>query len=78
MVRLEVLGKLLVLVVLTIVRVFLQMYMGCFEKRCVLIIGDYLFECLLVLLGVFGMLLVGTGVGVVDKQFWKIFEKKIV
>ena len=43
MVRLEVLGELLVLVVLTIVRVLHQMYMGCLEKRCVLMIGDYFF-----------------------------------
>ena len=33
----------------------------------------YLFEYLLVLLEVFGVLLAGTGVGVVDSQFWKNF-----
>ena len=43
MVRLEVLGDLLVLVVLTIVHVLHQMYMGCLEKRFVLMIGDYFF-----------------------------------
>ena len=66
MVRLEVLGELLVLVVRTIVSVFLHMYIDCREKRCVLMIRHYLFEFLLVLLEVLGMLLVGTGVGVVD------------
>ena len=40
MVHLDVLGELLILVVLTIVRVFLQMYMGCLEKKCVLMIED--------------------------------------
>ena len=65
-VRLAMLGERLVLVVRLVVRVFLQMYMGCLEKRCVLMIGDYLFEYLLVLLEVFGMLSVGTDVGVVD------------
>ena len=66
MVRLEVLGELLVLVVRTIVRFFLQMYMDCLEKRCVLMIEGFLFDYLLVLLEVLGMLLVRTGVGVVD------------
>ena len=47
-------------------RVFLLMYMDCIEKRCVLTIGGYLFDYLLILLGVLGMLLVGTGVSVVD------------
>ena len=60
------LGGLLDLVVLTIVRVFLQMCMDCLEKRCVLMIEGYLFEFLLVLLEVLGTLLVGTDVGVVD------------
>ena len=46
------LGELLALVVRTIVRVFLQMYMNCLEKRCVLMIDGYLFEYLLVLLEV--------------------------
>ena len=49
-VRLEVLGEILFLVVRTIVRVFLQISMDCFEKRCVLMIEVYLFENLLVLL----------------------------
>ena len=35
-------------------------------KRCLMMIGGYLFDYLLVLLKVLGMLLVGTGVGVVD------------
>ena len=64
-VRSEVGGKRLVLVVQTIVRVFLQKYMDCLEKGCELMIGGCLFECLLVLLENHGMLLVGTGVGVV-------------
>ena len=62
MVRLEVLGELLVLVVWTIMRVFLQMYMDNLEKRCVLVSGGYLFDYLLVMLEVLGILLVGTGV----------------
>ena len=66
LVRLEVLGELLVLVVRTIVRVFFQMYMDCLEKRCVLIIGGHLFDYFLVLLEVLGMLLVGTAVWVND------------
>ena len=64
MLRLEVLDELLVPVVRTIVCVFLQLYMDCLEKRCKLMIVGYLFDYLLVLLEVFGMLLVGTGVGV--------------
>ena len=60
------LGELLALVVRTIVRDFLQMCMECLEKRCVLMIGDLLFDYLLVLLEVLGTLLVGTDVGVVD------------
>ena len=60
------LGELLALVVRTIVRVFLQMYMDCLEKRCVLLIEGYLFDHLLVLLEVLGTLLVGADVGVVD------------
>ena len=60
------LGELLVLVVRTIVSVFLQMFMDCLEKRCVLMIGSYLFDYLLVLLEVLGTLLVGTDVMVVD------------
>ena len=47
---LEMLVELLVLVNRTIVRVFLQMYMDCLEKKCVLMIGDCLFDFLLVLL----------------------------
>ena len=66
MVRSVMFGELLALVVRTIVRNFLQMYMDCLEKRCVLMIEGYLFEYLLVLLEVLGKLLVGTDVGVVD------------
>ena len=40
------LGELLFLVVRTIVRVFLQMYTDCLEKRFVLMIEGYLFNCL--------------------------------
>ena len=47
-------------------RVFLQVCMGCLEKRCVLMIERYLFEYSLVLSEVVGTLLVGTDVGVVD------------
>ena len=54
MVCLEILGKLLVLVVRTIVRVFLQMCMNCFGKRCGLMIGGYSFDYLLVLVGIAG------------------------
>ena len=53
------LGELLILVVRTIVRVFLQMCMDCLEKKSVLMIGGYLFDCLLVLLEVLATLLVG-------------------
>ena len=63
---LEMLGELLVLVVRKIVCVFLQMCMDCLEKKCVLMIGGYLFDYLLVLLEVFGIMLVGTGVEAVD------------
>ena len=48
------------------VRVFLQMCMDCLEKRCVLMIGGYLFDYLLVLLEFLGILLLGTDVRVVD------------
>ena len=65
-VRLEMLGELLVLVVRTIVRVFLQMCTDCLEKRCVLMIGGYFLDYLLVLCEVFETLLVGTDVRVVD------------
>ena len=50
------LGKILVLVVRTVLRVFLQMCRDCHEKRCVLMIGGYLFDYFLVLLEVLGML----------------------
>ena len=60
------LDELMVLVVRTIVRVFLQMCMSCLEKRCVLMIGGSLFEYLLVLSEVLGTLLVVTDVGVDD------------
>ena len=66
MVRLEVLRELLVLVVRTLVRVFLQMCMDCLEKICVLMIEGYLFEYFLVLLKDLWTLLVGIDVGVVD------------
>ena len=65
-VRLKVLGELLVPMVRTIVRVFLQMYRDCFEKRCVLMIEDLMFVFLPVLLEVLGTLLLGTDVGDVD------------
>ena len=65
-VRSAMLGELLVLLVRTIVRVCLQMYMDCLEKRCMLMIEGYLFEYLLILLEVLGMLSVGTGVDAVD------------
>ena len=74
MVRLEVLGELLVLVVRAIVRVILQMYMNCLEKRCVLMIEGYLFENFLVLLEALGTLLVGTDVGVVVSNFAIFFK----
>ena len=54
------LGKLLVLVFRTIVRVFLQMCMECLEKRCVLMVEGYLFVYLLVLLEELGTMLVGV------------------
>ena len=65
-VRSAMLGELMALVVRTIVRAFLQMYMDCLEKRCVLMIEGYLYEYLLVLLEVLGLLLMGTDVGVDD------------
>ena len=65
-VRLEVLGELLVLVARIIVRVFLQMYMDCLDKKFVWMIAGYLFEYLLVLLEDLGTLLVGIHVGSVD------------
>ena len=63
-VSLKVRGERLVLVIGIIVRVFLQKYMGCLEKKCVLMIR--IFEYLLALLEDLGMLSVGTCVGVVD------------
>ena len=57
------LGELLVLVVLTILRVFLQICMNCFEIRRMLLIGGYFFDYLMVLLEILGMLLVGDVVG---------------
>ena len=48
-VRSVMLGEVLALVDRIIVRVFLQMYMDCLEKRCVFMIEDYLFVYLLVL-----------------------------
>ena len=74
MVRLVVLGELLVLVVRTIVRVFLQMYMDCLEKRRVLMIGGCLFDYLLVLMEILGMLVVETGVGLLISNFGKNFK----
>ena len=70
-VRSKVRGEQLVLRVQIIVHVFLQMYMGCLEKKCVLMIGG--FGYLLVLLDFLGKLLVGTCVRVVGYQFWKSF-----
>ena len=64
-VRLEVRGERLVLVVQTIMRAFLQKYIDCLEERCVLMTGGYSFEYLLALLEVLGILLVRTAVGVV-------------
>ena len=71
---LEMLGELMVLVVRTTVHVFLQMCMYCLEKRCVLMIGDYLFDYFLVLLEVFGTLLVGLIWGLLFSNFGKILE----
>ena len=65
-VGLNVRGEQLVLVVQIIVRVFLQKYMDCLENKCVLMIAGCLFDYLLALIEVLGMLLVGTDVGVVD------------
>ena len=62
----------LVLMVRTVVRDFLQKYMDCLEKKCVLMTGG--FDYLLALMEFLGMLSVGTGVGVVDQQFWKTFK----
>ena len=42
------------------------MYMDCLEKICMMMIESCLFEYLLILLEVLGMLSVGTGVDVVD------------
>ena len=74
-IRLEVLGELLVLVVRIIVRVFLQMYMDGLEKKCVWMIAGYLFDYLLVFLEDLGTLLVGIDVGSVDYQFLKNIYK---
>ena len=41
-------------------------FMDCLENRCVLMIEEYLFMYLLVLLNVLGTLLLETDVGVVD------------
>ena len=46
-------------------RVILQMCIDCLEKRCVLMIEGYLFECLLMFLEDLGSILVGIDVGVV-------------
>ena len=70
-VRLEVLGDLLVLVVRTIVRVFLQMYMDCLENRYVLMFGGYLFDYLLVLLDVLGCCWWGLVWGLLISNFEK-------
>ena len=63
-VRLKVCGERLQIVVRLILRVFLQRYMDCLEKKCAWMIGD--FEYLLVFLDVLVMLSVGTVVVVVD------------
>ena len=65
-VRSVMLGEALALRVPIIVRVFLQMYMVCLEKSCVLMIEESLFVYLLVLLEVLRTLLVGSDVGLVD------------
>ena len=71
--RSAMLGELLALVVRTIVRVFLQMCMGCLEKRCVLKIEGYLFEYLLVLLEVLGTLFLGLMWRLLISSFGKNF-----
>ena len=63
-------GENLVLMVRIILRVFLQKYTDCLEKKCVLMIGD--FEYMLALLEVLGMLSVGTGVGLFISNFGRI------
>ena len=71
-------GEQLVPMVRIIVRVFLQKYIDCLGKKCVddeedhEEMDDWGFWVLLALLDFIGMLSVGTGVGVVDKQFWKL------
>ena len=59
------LGGLLALVVRTIVRVFLQMYMDCLEKRCVLMIEGY-FLSICGVVGVSWDVVGGDDVRVVD------------
>ena len=66
LVRLKMRGELMVIVVRRVVRVFLQQFMDCLEKRCVLMIGGCLFDYLLVLMEILGMLLVRIDVAVVD------------
>ena len=62
-VRAKVHGEQLFLRVQIIVLAFLQRYMDCLEKKCVLMIGS--FGYMLVLLDFLGSLLWGTGLGVV-------------
>ena len=49
-------------------------FLDCLEKRCALMIGGYLFDNLLVLMEVLGMLLVGTDVGLLISNFGKIWK----
>ena len=74
MVCLARLGELLVLVVRTVEHVFLQMHFDCLEKRCVLMIGSYLVDYLLAFLEDLGMLLVGTGVGLLISNFGEVLK----
>ena len=53
---------------------FFNVKSDCLENSCVLMTEGYLFDYLLVLLEVLGML-VGTDVVVVDWQFWKVLKK---
>ena len=78
-VRSVMLGELLALVVRTIVLVFLQMYMACLERRCVLMNEGYLIEHSLVLSEVLGILLVGTDMwGLLISNFGKNFGKLFI
>ena len=56
-------------------RVFLQMYMDCLEKKCVLMIEGFLFEYLLVLLEVLETLLGGLMWGLLISNFGSFFGR---